>query len=119
MRLELGRVTPAAVLRQQVYRFVPTDLNPTPGGGLVGLGMPPLGAGAESGLGLGMPSGVLGLPIAAPAPQGHVPSFAQHVQQQKSQKGIKGAGVAGAKNYNHPDHPSQDVLLRELFPGWF
>ena len=131
MRLELARVTPAAVLRQQVYRFVPTDLNPNPAAGF-GLmqGMPPLGAdgGSAPGPGGGAPSsgGILGGPPFSgnglPGQPNHMtPSFAQHVQQQKQQKaGVRGAGPpsAASKNYGNVDHP-QDVLLRELFPGWF
>ena len=108
LRLELARVTPAAVLRQQVYRFVPTDLNPNPAGPIAGLAMPPLGA--EANMALGMPNGILGMSPLASNPQG--PSFAQHVQQQKKAKGVPNGSAK-----HHADHPSQDVLLRELFPG--
>lgn len=125
MRLEAGRMTPAAVLRQQIYKFVPNDPNnPTASLSLglgIGPGMPAQPAGLDGASLIGVnphlqsvhghpaPNGTVhsskpsldGLPHATRDP---LPSFAQHVHHQKIAK---------------QQSTSQDVLLKELFPGWF
>ena len=140
-RLEVARVTPAAVLRQQVYRFVPSDPN-NPASGLSIGPPPPQGSLEVPGgfLGTTPANGVLGGSV-HPAPTSHgtgrpsldslpstrsepYSSFAQHVQHKKEarqQQAKSGMVKAVHQEQNPPltDLTPQDILLRGLFPGWF
>jgi hypothetical protein len=128
-RLEAARVTPAAVLRQQVYRFAPTDPNAAPQLGIgnaldmAGLAGAPLQLAGHSSL-----APQIGVPPASTRPSldslpGHpresLPSFAQHVQHQKLAKQVSSKGSTVMPAAKPGDPYAQDVLLKELFPGWW